>query len=195
MSKIKSLREVFEENIKDLYSAESQLLKALPKMAKAASSESLREALEAHLEETQQQLERLEQIGEELEFKLTGKTCKAMKGLIEEGKEALEEEVENDAFLDVLIIGAAQRVEHYEISAYGTARTIAEKLGLSNAVELLQETLDEEEGADEKLSSISEGEVLNEAMSGEEEEEDEDEKPMMASMKSKKSSSSKESRR
>jgi ferritin-like metal-binding protein YciE len=157
--KIPSLEKLLEEELKDLYSAENQLVKALPKMAKAASSDGLREAFESHLEETKGHVERLEQVGRQLEIKLTGKKCKAMEGLIEEGKEVLEADGP-EAVLDAAIIAAAQRVEHYEISGYGTARTLCEFMGHSEAARLLQQTLDEESAADEKLTQISEGEVM-----------------------------------
>lgn len=154
-----SLLELLTDELKDLYSAENQLLKALPKMAKKAVTESLQQAFLAHLEETTGQVERLTQIADEMEIKLTGKRCKAMEGLIEEGKEILDEDGKS-AVIDAALIGAAQRVEHYEIAAYGTARAMAEHLGLSKVVKLLNKTLDEESAADEKLTSISLEEVL-----------------------------------
>lgn len=160
-----SLSDLLEDAIKDLYSAENQLVKALPKMAKKASSPALKKALTTHLEETKIHAQRLETIGKELEVKVSGKKCKAMEGLIEEGAEVLEEEGD-PAVIDAAIIGAAQRVEHYEIAAYGTARAIAEKLGHSRVVSLLQQTLDNEGAADKKLTSISESEVLAEALAG-----------------------------
>lgn len=151
-----SLDVLFHEELKDLYSAESQLVKALPKMAKASSSEALREAFKSHLEETRGHVERLEEIGSELGLKLTGKKCKAMEGLVEEGSEVIDAKGE-DAVLDLALISAAQRVEHYEISAYGSLRALAEFMGRVDAVRLLQETLDEESSADEKLTQIAEG--------------------------------------
>jgi ferritin-like metal-binding protein YciE len=156
---IESLQDVIADQIKDLYSAENQLVKALPRMAKAASTESLREAIEAHLEETKGHVDRLEQIADVLEIKPGGKKCKGMEGLIAEGTEALEEG-KKGAPLDSMIIAAAQKVEHYEIAAYGTAHALAERLGESRIVELLQETLDEEGAADKKLTEISQDEVL-----------------------------------
>ena len=165
MPKLDSLDKVLESELKDLYSAENQLLKALPRMAKKASTPSLKVAFTSHLEETKGQVERLQKIGTILGIKLTGKVCKAMQGLVEEGKEVLEEESDNKALIDVLLIGAAQRVEHYEIAGYGTARAIAEKLGRGEVAQLLQESLDEESAADEKLTAISEGEVLATAAS------------------------------
>jgi ferritin-like metal-binding protein YciE len=157
--KIPSLEKLLEEELKDLFSAENQLVKALPKMAKAASAEGLREAFANHLEETKGHVKRLEQVGRQLEIKLTGKKCKAMEGLLEEGKEILEADGP-DGVLDAAMIGAAQRVEHYEISGYGTARTLAEFLGHTEAARLLQQTLDEESAADELLTQIAEGEVM-----------------------------------
>lgn len=174
--KITSLEELFQDQIKDVYSAESQLVKALPKMAKAASSDELREAFESHLEETRGHVERLDRIGEALGIKLTGKKCKAMEGLIEEGKEGIEADGE-EGLLDLALIAAAQRVEHYEISAYGSLRAAAEAMGNSEAVELLQETLDEESAADEKLTNIAEGiypSIQGEGESSEEDEEQEE---------------------
>jgi ferritin-like metal-binding protein YciE len=147
------LQELFVEQIRDLYDAEKQLLKALPKMAKAAESEELQEAIRNHLEETQNQVTRLESVFEAAGVPAKGKTCKAMKGLLEEGTEAMQED--EGEMRDLAIIAAAQRVEHYEISAYGTARTIAEHLGLEEAVDLLQETEDEEKNADTKLTEVA----------------------------------------
>ncbi len=155
-----SLDSVLEEQIKDLYSAENQLLKALPKMASAASTESLKECFKSHLAETKVHVERLTKIAEMLEIKPGGKKCKGMEGLLEEGKEAMEEDGE-EVFVDAAIIAAAQRVEHYEISGYGTARAIAQAVGNIKVVQLLQLTLDEEAAADKKLTQISASEVLN----------------------------------
>jgi len=152
--KLESLHDVFVNELKDLYNAEGQLTKALPKMAKAASSEELRTAFENHLSETENQVERLEKIFKELDASPKGKKCKAMAGLIEEGKEIIEEDGE-DAVKDAALIAAAQKVEHYEIASYGTVRTYAQLLGFDEAAELLQETLDEEAAADEKLTEIA----------------------------------------
>ncbi len=154
-----TLQELLIDEVKDIYSAETQLLQALPEMAKKALTQSLQEAFSSHLEETKGQVERLKKVGELLETKLTGKTCKAMQGLIEEGKEVLEEEGQS-AVIDAALIGAAQRVEHYEIAAYGTAKAMAEHLGLDDVVALLEETLDEESAADEKLTQVSVDEVF-----------------------------------
>jgi ferritin-like metal-binding protein YciE len=152
--KLESLHDLFVEELKDLHNAETQLTKALPKMAKAASSEELRTAIEEHLSETEHQVERLNTIFNQLEIKPRGKKCKAMMGLIEEGKEVMEEDCE-DAVKDAALIAAAQKVEHYEIAGYGTVRTFAQLLGLDEAADLLQETLEEEAAADKKLTEIA----------------------------------------
>lgn len=161
---LESLSELMEDELKDLFSAENQLVKALPKMAKRASSPALKEALTSHLKETEGHVQRLRTISETLGIKLSGKPCKAMEGLIEEGKEILEEDGE-PSLIDAAIIGAAQRVEHYEMAAYGTTRAIAERLGHKTVVQHLQSTLDEEGAADKKLTRIAEKEVLIEAAS------------------------------
>lgn len=157
--KIENMEKLLVDQLKDIYSAESQLIKALPKMAKAASSEELKEALLEHLDETKAQQERLDKIGELLEVKLTGKKCKAMEGLIEEGDEAAKLQGP-EAIVDCAIVAAAQRVEHYEISAYGTARTLAEELGFDRVVTLLQKTIEEEGNADKKLTAITMDELI-----------------------------------
>ena len=156
---LSSLTKELQEQIRDLYSAEVQLVKALPKVAKAATTASLREAFEGHLEETKTHVTRLEKVADLLEIKPTGKTCKAMEGLIAEGKEAIGEEGD-ETVIDVALIAAAQRIEHYEIAAYGTARAIAEHLGRKDVAKILQQSLNEEGAADKKLTAISEGEVL-----------------------------------
>ena len=160
--KLDSLKTLYIEELRDLYSAENQLLKALPKMAKKASTPELKEAFQNHLEETRTHVERLDEIFERLEKKPTGKTCKAMKGLIEEGSEIMSEDG-LASVLDAGIIAAAQRVEHYEMAGYGTVRTFASILGEDEAEGLLQETLDEEGAADEKLTEIAESVVNEEA--------------------------------
>jgi ferritin-like metal-binding protein YciE len=157
------LEELLVDELKDLYSAEKQIVAALPKMAKAASSPDLRRAFERHLEETRRQVERLEQIGEDLEVRMTGKKCKGMEGLIDEGKELLEEDLDENA-LDAGLIGAAQKVEHYEIAAYGTARTHANLLGYKKAAKLLQQTLDEEGATDKKLTALADSLINVEAV-------------------------------
>jgi ferritin-like metal-binding protein YciE len=157
------LHELFVDELKDLYNAENQLIKALPRMAKAAGTPELRRAFEKHLGETRRQAQRLEQIGRALEVKVTGKKCKGMEGLIAEGKELLEEGLD-ESVLDAGLIGAAQKVEHYEIAAYGTARTHAQILGHEKIARLLQQTLDEEGEADKRLTVIAERLVNAEAL-------------------------------
>jgi len=155
---------LYIDQLKDLYSAETQLTAALPKMAKAASDQALQAAFQSHLEETKGHVQRLEQIFEELERSPKGKKCKAMAGLIEEGAELLKEKDEFEGeVLDAGLIGAAQRVEHYEIAAYGTARTFAQQLGNVKAAELLQQTLDEEYAADKKLNALAVADVNEKA--------------------------------
>jgi ferritin-like metal-binding protein YciE len=148
------LKELYVDELKDIYSAETQLVKALPKMAKAAVSGELRGGFEEHLEQTKGHVRRLELIFSALNEKPNGKHCKGMEGLIKEGGEAAEEGYEGDAN-DAALIGAAQRVEHYEIAAYGTVRAIAEKLGESEAAKLLSQTLQEEKDTDVKLSKVA----------------------------------------
>jgi ferritin-like metal-binding protein YciE len=167
---METLEDLLEEQLKDLFSAENQLLKALPKMAKRAASPKLKKAFEQHTEQTRQHVERLRDVAERLEIKLSGKTCKAMEGLVKEGQEVLEEDGEGP-LIDAALVAAAQRVEHYEISAYGTVRAMAEQLGEKQVAKLLQKTLDEESAADEKLTKISEGELLPAAAEEMEEEE------------------------
>ena len=152
---LESLHDLYVEELRDLYNAENQLLKALPRMAKAASHEDLRAAFTEHLEVTRGQVERLDRIFKELGEKPTGKKCKAMEGLIAEGKEILEEDAE-PAVLDAALIAAAQKVEHYEMAGYGCVRTFARRLGYDRAAGLLQETLDEEGEADKTLTELAE---------------------------------------
>ncbi|MFZ0228745.1 MAG: ferritin-like domain-containing protein [Candidatus Sulfotelmatobacter sp.] len=147
------LKELYIDELKDLYSAENQLVKALPKMAKAATSPDLQAGFEEHLEQTKGHVQRLETIFEQLGQSPKGKKCKGMEGLIEEGSEAIEE-YEGD-LLDAALIGAAQRVEHYEMAGYGTVSAFAEELGESEHVTLLNETLEEEKETDEKLSGLA----------------------------------------
>ncbi len=155
MSKLPTLQSLLVQEIKDLYSAENQLIKALPKMIKAASFGPLKEGLKMHLEETKVHAERLGQIAEVLGVSPKGKVCKAMKGLVEEGAEVIEEEGD-PVIKDLALITAAQKVEHYEISGYGSARALAEALKLDKVVELLQATLDEEKSADKSLTAGAE---------------------------------------
>jgi len=150
----KGLKELYIDELKDLYNAENQLVKALPKMAKAAASEELRAGFEEHLEQTRGHVTRLEQIFESLGESPRGKKCKGMEGLVEEGAEIIDEDLE-DSVKDAGLIGAAQRVEHYEIAAYGTAKAFADTLGHSDHVSLLEETLEEEKETDEKLTDLA----------------------------------------
>lgn len=170
-----NLRDALVEEIKDLYNAEKQLVKALPKMAKGATSEELREALESHLDETEGQVTRLERVFELLGEKPRGKHCAGMAGIVEEGSEKLQEDME-DMVLDACLIASAQKVEHYEIGAYGTAIAWAEALGLNEVSEVLNETLEEEKAADQKLTALAESGINDAATAGESEEmDDEDE--------------------
>ncbi len=157
-----TLESLFVHELKDLLSAEKQLTKALPKMAKGAASDALKTAFEEHLEQTKGHVARLEEIFAMLDKSPRAQLCKGMEGLIEEGAELLEEEGE-PIVKDAALIGAAQRVEHYEIAAYGTARTLAELLGNDEAAELLQQTLDEEKETDEKLTELAMSEINVEA--------------------------------
>lgn len=149
------LKELYVEELRDIYDAEKQLIKALPKMAEAAASEELRNGFEEHLEQTKGHAERLEQIFNELGEKPTGKKCKGMQGLVSEGSEIIDEDLEGEV-KDAGLISAAQRVEHYEIAAYGTVRTYATLLGEQNAATLLEKTLAEEKETDRKLTELAE---------------------------------------
>src|SRR5215471_11711706 len=149
-----SLQELYVEQLRDLYSAENQLVKALPKTAKAAQSLTLRQGFEHHLDQTKGHVDRLEQIFSALDETPKGRKCAGMEGLVEEGEEVIKEQSSSDA-LDAGLIASAQRVEHYEIAAYGTVRSFAELLGENDAVDLLQQTLDEEKATDEKLTELS----------------------------------------
>jgi ferritin-like metal-binding protein YciE len=151
-----SLRELYIDELRDLYNAETQLVKALPKMAKAATSDQLREGLEEHLRQTSEHVSRLEQIFQQLEKKPSGKKCLGMVGLVKEGAETMGEDYA-DEVMDAAIIGAAQRVEHYEMAAYGTVRAFAELLGEDEHLSLLNQTLEEEKEADKKLTDLSQG--------------------------------------
>jgi ferritin-like metal-binding protein YciE len=161
--RLDTLEKLYISELRDLYSAENQLLKALPKMAKGASSPKLKEAFQKHLEQTKGHVQRLEQLFERLNESPEGKTCRAMKGLIKEGSEILKEEGE-DSVLDAGIIVAAQKVEHYEIAGYGSVSTFAELLGKDEAAELLQSTLDEESETNEILTQLAESIVNPEAV-------------------------------
>lgn len=161
--KLASLNDLYIEELRDLYSAENQILKALPKMAKTASSEELKNAFEEHLEQTKGHVERLEQIFERLDVRAKGKKCKAVEGLIEEGKELMKEDAE-PSVMDAGLISAAQKVEHYEMAGYGCVRTFARILGDEEAAGLLQQTLDEESETDQKLTQLAESFVNQQAV-------------------------------
>ena len=165
-----ALRELFVDELRDLYNAENQLIKALPKMAKAANSEELSSGFEAHLEQTKGHIQRLEQVFQKLGEKTLGKKCKAMEGLIAEGAEVLDEDFEGEV-ADAALIGAARRVEHYEMAAYSTVIKFAEMLGQDEAVKLLEQTLEEETETDEKLVGIIDEFTVEGSASSEEEEE------------------------
>jgi len=168
MATVDSLEMLLQEELKDLYDAEKQLTKALPKMIKKATSEELRAALDEHLGQTEQHVERLEQAFEQLGIPARGKKCKGMQNLIAEGDDVIGE-AEEDATRDAVMIAAAQKVEHYEISGYGTARTWAARLGNGDVAALLEETLEEEKEADQRLTQIAES-LVNPAAAQEGEE-------------------------
>src|SRR5215207_10215596 len=153
--KITTLEELLEDELKDIYSAETQLLKALPKMAESAESKDLRAAFEKHLGQTQTHVQRIEEICSDLKIQPQGKSCAGMEGLIKEGEEVLESDMESEP-KQAALIGAAQRAEHYEIAAYGTARAHAKQLGYVKAFEVLTQTLNEEKDADQKLTHLAE---------------------------------------
>lgn len=160
--KIGNLHDLYMHTLEDVYSAETQLLEALPEMAKKTTSSKVKRAIETHLKQTEKQRERLDKIFEEMGQKPSGETCKGMQGLLMEGKE-LVAMVSDSATRDAAIIASANRVEHYEMAAYGTARAFAEILGMKKQAKLLQQTLDEEEGADQKLTDLAEAFVNMEA--------------------------------
>lgn len=174
-----TMHDLLVHELRDIYNAEGQVIKALPKMAKAATNRSLVTALTEHLHETEEHLKRLEECFVLLEVSSKGKHCKGMEGLLTEASE-MAEEAENDEVRDAAIIGACQKVEHYEICAYGTARSFAEKLELSEVAALLEETLEEEAAANERLSEIAEAEVNAEAVETEEVPADAEEKKSVA---------------
>jgi ferritin-like metal-binding protein YciE len=170
-----SLRQLYIDELKDLYSAETQLVKALPKMAKASTNAELRQGFEEHLRQTSEHVSRLEQIFETLDEKPTGKKCVGMVGLVKEGAETISEKY-SDPVMDSAIIGAAQRVEHYEIAGYGTVRALAELLGEDDHVQLIEQTLQEEKETDEKLTQLAE-QINAEANEGSSDEEEASEVP------------------
>lgn len=172
---MKKLEDLFEDTLKDIYYAEKTILKALPKMAKKATSPDLKEAFESHREETEGQIERLEQVFELIGKAARGKKCPAIEGITEEAKEIMEE-AETPEVLDAGLAAAAQAVEHYEMARYGTLVAWAKELGMDEAADLLQETLDQEKAADEKLTELAEGGINEDAASaGADEDEDEEE--------------------
>ncbi len=185
---IKTAEDLFLDELKDIYSAEKQAVRAYPKVSKKVSSEELKAALQQHLEQTKNQVERLDQVFEILEKRAGGKTCEAMKGLIEEAQEDLEE-IERGPVLDAALIGGMQRMEHYEIAAYGTVIALAEAMGQTEIQQLLEQTLQEEKETDEKLTQVSK-QVNAEAIGGENEDEsndaEEDEEQETASKPAKK---------
>ena len=165
MAELGTLHDAFLDELRDAYDAEKQLTKALPKMAKAAASSVLRDAFESHLEETRGHVERLEHVMQGLGEKARGKHCDGIAGIIAEGKATIEEDFD-ETTMDACLIAAGQRAEHYEMAAYGTLVAWAKAMGHTDAARLLQETLDEEEAADEKLTSLAEGGINQEAASG-----------------------------
>src|SRR5688572_4653666 len=192
-----TLHDAFIDELRDAYDAEKQLTKALPKMAKAASSPDLRAAFEAHLEETRGQIARLEQVFASLDEKVRGKHCDGIAGIIEEGKSVMEEDFD-DATMDACLIAGAQRAEHYEMAAYGTLVARARAMGHDEAADLLQETLDEEKATDEKLTSLAEAGINQEAADAahpQDEEEEEEAAPVAARSRSSKPAAVKGARR
>jgi ferritin-like metal-binding protein YciE len=190
MADAKTLHDAFIDELRDAYDAEKQLTKALPKMAKAAGSPDLRAAFEAHLEETRGQIERLEQVFESLDEKVRGKHCDGIAGIIEEGKAVMEEDFD-EATMDACLIASGQRAEHYEMAAYGTLVAWARAMGHTEAADLLQETLDEEKAADEKLSALAEDGINQEAADAAHPEDSDDEDEPVAPVTARKPSKSK----
>jgi ferritin-like metal-binding protein YciE len=162
MAKMNNLNDLLHDQLKDLYDAEHQLKRALPKMAKHATDAQLKAGFEQHLTETENQIARLEQVFDAMGLKATRKSCKAMKGLIEEGEEVMQEEAPPEV-MDAALIAAAQRVEHYEIAGYGTVRTMAQMLGMKDAAKLLEQSLQEEEATDKKLTMLAEKSINQKA--------------------------------
>jgi len=174
MAEMGTLHEAFVEELRDIFDGEKQLTKALPKMAKAANSPELRDAIESHLEETRQQVTRLEQVFASLDEKARGKHCEGIAGIIEEGQAIMQEDFD-EATADACLIAAAQRAEHYEMATYGTLVAWARAMGHDEAADLLQETLDEEKAADEKLNTLAEGGINEQAAEGAHQGEDDEE--------------------
>jgi len=174
MAEANTLHDAFIDELRDTYDAEKQLTKALPKLAKAASNPKLRQAFQTHLEETQGQIGRLEQVFESLDEKVRGKHCDGIAGIIEEGKSIMDEDFD-EITMDACLIAAGQRAEHYEMAAYGTLVAWARAMGHSEAAKLLQQTLDEEKAADKKLSGLAEGGINQSAADEAHPQEDEEE--------------------
>ena len=191
MAEMGTLHDAFVDELRDSYDAEKQLTKALPRMAKAAHSPELREAIESHLEETRQQVERLEQVFESLGEKPRGKHCDGIAGIIQEAQAVMQEDFDEPT-ADACLIASAQRAEHYEMAAYGTLVAWARAMGHDEAADLLQETLDEEKAADEKLNTLAEGGINEQAAEGaqSEESEEKEEEPVGAGSSKRSSSSS-----
>jgi ferritin-like metal-binding protein YciE len=175
MAESGTLHDAFIDELRDTYDAERQLLKALPKLAKASTSPDLRAAFEAHLEETRGQVERLEEVFASLDEKVRGKHCDGIAGIIEEGKSVMEEDFD-EVTMDACLIASGQRAEHYEMAAYGTLVAWARAMGHDDAADLLQQTLDEEKAADEKLSALAEGGINEEAANAAHSDSDEDDR-------------------
>jgi ferritin-like metal-binding protein YciE len=195
MMKENTLRELFIDELRDLYDAENRLVKALPKMAKASTSDELRSGIEHHLEQTKEHVERLKEVLTSLDEKATGKKCPGMIGILQEGEEMLDEDYDGSV-LDAAIISAAQRVEHYEIAAYGCVHTWAQELGEENAAELLEKTLNEEKETDAKLTELAEqinasanSEAEGEEAEVEEQDEEKEEEPQATTARKGKSRS------
>jgi ferritin-like metal-binding protein YciE len=188
MAETGTLHDAFIDELRDTYDAERQLTKALAKLAKTATAPALRDAFESHLEETQGQIERLEQVFETLDEKARGKHCEGIAGIIEEGKSIMEEDFD-DTTMDACLIAAGQRAEHYEMAAYGTLVAWARAMGHAEAADLLQETLDEEKAADKKLSGLAEGGINQGA--ADDAHPDEDEEPATVGAGAKKASAPK----
>jgi ferritin-like metal-binding protein YciE len=194
MASIDSMKALLVDELRDIYDAEKRLTKAIPKLAKKAANDQLKSALEEHLEETEQQVQRLEQAFDHLGERAKAKPCAGMKGIIEEGDEHVGEDYDDDDLRDAVIIGSAQRVEHYEIAAYGTAIAHARLLEQSDVVELLEESLGEEKAADEKLTEIAES-VVNLEAANENEEEEQSSTPRRSSASATRATAAAQSRR
>jgi ferritin-like metal-binding protein YciE len=192
MAETGTLHDAFVDELRDTYDAEKQLTKALPKLAKAATNPKLRTAFETHLQETQGQIARLEQVFESLDEKVRGKHCDGIAGIIEEGKSIMEEDFD-ETTMDACLIAAGQRAEHYEMAAYGTLVAWAQAMGHDEAASLLQQTLEEEKAADKKLSGLAEGGINQVAADAAHPEDDEE--PVLAATSSARKSSSKTGRR